>query len=45
MGCDTAEGYLISRPLAESRLQAWLRARTVLTPTTDRQQQVLTLLG
>ena len=45
MGCDTAQGYLISRPLSESRLQAWLRARTVLTPTTDREQQVLTLLG
>ncbi|GAA2782312.1 putative bifunctional diguanylate cyclase/phosphodiesterase [Crossiella cryophila] len=29
MGCDIAQGYLISRPLSEDRFEAWLRARTV----------------
>ena len=29
MGCDIAQGYLISRPLAEDRFEAWLRARTI----------------
>ncbi|MDR7302428.1 diguanylate cyclase (GGDEF)-like protein [Haloactinomyces albus] len=29
MGCDTAQGYLISRPLSEERFEAWLQARTV----------------
>jgi EAL domain-containing protein (putative c-di-GMP-specific phosphodiesterase class I) len=29
MGCDVAQGYLISRPLSEERFEAWLRARTV----------------
>jgi EAL domain-containing protein (putative c-di-GMP-specific phosphodiesterase class I) len=29
MGCDVAQGYLISRPLSEDRFEAWLRARTV----------------
>ncbi len=28
MGCDTAQGYLISRPLSEERFEAWLQART-----------------
>ncbi|MGH3466715.1 MAG: putative bifunctional diguanylate cyclase/phosphodiesterase, partial [Thermocrispum sp.] len=28
MGCDVAQGYLISRPLSERRLEAWLQART-----------------
>src|SRR5690606_30369926 len=28
MGCDVAQGYLISRPLSEDRLEAWLQART-----------------
>jgi EAL domain-containing protein (putative c-di-GMP-specific phosphodiesterase class I) len=28
MGCDVAQGYLISRPLSEERLEAWLHART-----------------
>jgi diguanylate cyclase (GGDEF)-like protein len=28
MGCDVAQGYLISRPLCEERLEAWLHART-----------------
>lgn len=44
MGCDTAQGYLISRPLSEPRLQAWLRARTVLSPGSD-EEQILTLLS
>ncbi|TQM39227.1 EAL domain-containing protein, partial [Halopolyspora algeriensis] len=29
MGCDTAQGYLISRPLSENRFEVWLQARTV----------------
>ncbi len=29
MGCDTAQGYLISRPLARERFESWLRARTM----------------
>ncbi|WP_019814928.1 putative bifunctional diguanylate cyclase/phosphodiesterase [Saccharomonospora saliphila] len=43
MGCDVAQGYLISRPLSEERLQAWLQARTVrsLDPGSEA---VLTLL-
>src|SRR5699024_5547237 len=45
MGCDTAQGYLISRALSESRFQAWLQARSVLTLSTGREQQVLTLLS
>jgi diguanylate cyclase (GGDEF)-like protein len=28
MGCDAAQGYFISRPLSESRLEAWLQAHT-----------------
>ena len=28
LGCDVAQGYLISRPLSEERLEAWLQART-----------------
>lgn len=44
MGCDTAQGYLISRPLSERRLQAWLRARTVRSPG-PHEEQVLTLLS
>ncbi|GAB3555067.1 diguanylate cyclase (GGDEF)-like protein [Actinopolyspora lacussalsi] len=28
MGCDTAQGYLISRPLSEERFESWLWART-----------------
>ncbi|GAA1286924.1 hypothetical protein GCM10009634_35880 [Saccharothrix xinjiangensis] len=31
MGCDVAQGYLISRPLSEDRFEAWLRARTAET--------------
>lgn len=43
MGCDVAQGYLISRPLAEERLEAWLRARTV-SVTGIRDETVLTLV-
>ncbi|HKS49682.1 MAG TPA: EAL domain-containing protein [Amycolatopsis sp.] len=43
MGCDVAQGYLISRPLAEDRLETWLQARTARSP--GRQaDMVLTLL-
>ncbi|GAA1946135.1 putative bifunctional diguanylate cyclase/phosphodiesterase [Amycolatopsis minnesotensis] len=43
MGCDVAQGYLISRPLPEDRLEAWLQARTARSP--GRQaHNVLTLL-
>jgi diguanylate cyclase (GGDEF)-like protein len=55
MGCDVAQGYLVSRPLAEERFEAWLRARTVRGPDRPdgadhphgpdrRQETVLTLL-
>jgi diguanylate cyclase (GGDEF)-like protein len=44
MGCDVAQGYLISRPLSEERLEAWLRARTSQTRNL-RDETVLTLLG
>ncbi len=44
MGCDVAQGYLISRPLSEERLEAWLQARTSQTKNL-RDEMVLTLLG
>lgn len=44
MGCDVAQGYLISRPLSESRLEAWLQARTTQAPGL-RDETVLTLLS
>jgi EAL domain-containing protein (putative c-di-GMP-specific phosphodiesterase class I) len=44
MGCDVAQGYLISRPLSEDRLEAWLQARTAQTKN-PRDEMVLTLLG
>lgn len=44
MGCDVAQGYLISRPLSESRLEAWLQARTA-TARGLRDETVLTLLS
>ena len=28
MGCDKLQGFLVSRPLPEDRLEAWLLART-----------------
>lgn len=44
MGCDVAQGYLISRPLSEERLEAWLQART--TPNRGlSDEMVLTLLS
>ncbi|MGX7824238.1 putative bifunctional diguanylate cyclase/phosphodiesterase [Actinokineospora sp. 24-640] len=43
MGCDVAQGYLISRPLSESRLEAWLQARTTQARGV-RDEMVLTLL-
>ncbi|RZQ64195.1 putative bifunctional diguanylate cyclase/phosphodiesterase [Amycolatopsis suaedae] len=43
MGCDVAQGYLISRPLSEERLEAWLQARTARTPG-RHAEAVLTLL-
>jgi EAL domain-containing protein (putative c-di-GMP-specific phosphodiesterase class I)/GGDEF domain-containing protein len=44
MGCDVAQGYLISRPLSESRLAAWLQARTAQSRG-RRDETVLTLLS
>ncbi|WP_431877561.1 putative bifunctional diguanylate cyclase/phosphodiesterase [Amycolatopsis sacchari] len=43
MGCDVAQGYLISRPLAEDRLEAWLQARTARSAGRQRET-ILTLL-
>ncbi|MPZ85483.1 MAG: EAL domain-containing protein [Actinophytocola sp.] len=44
MGCDVAQGYLISRPLSEDRLEAWLQARTAQARGL-RDETVLTLLS
>lgn len=44
MGCDVAQGYLISRPLSESRLEAWLQARTTQAHGL-RDEMVLTLIS
>jgi EAL domain-containing protein (putative c-di-GMP-specific phosphodiesterase class I) len=43
MGCDVAQGYLISRPLPEDRLEAWLQARTARS-LGRHHETVLTLL-
>jgi diguanylate cyclase (GGDEF)-like protein len=43
MGCDVAQGYLISRPLGAERFDAWLRARTVRARGA-RDETVLTLV-
>jgi diguanylate cyclase (GGDEF)-like protein len=43
MGCDIAQGYLISRPLESGRFDAWLAARTVRAPG-SRDATVLTLV-
>jgi EAL domain-containing protein (putative c-di-GMP-specific phosphodiesterase class I) len=43
MGCDVAQGYLISRPLSETRLEAWLQARTTQAQGL-RDEMVLTLI-
>jgi predicted signal transduction protein with EAL and GGDEF domain len=44
MGCDVAQGYLISRPLSETRLEAWLQARTTQARGL-RDETVLTLIS
>lgn len=44
MGCDVAQGYLISRPLGRDRFDAWLAARTVRTPGAQNEETVLTLV-
>ncbi|HEY0497976.1 MAG TPA: EAL domain-containing protein [Kutzneria sp.] len=44
MGCDVAQGYLISRPLSEERFEAWLRARTIRARGL-RNETVLTLVS
>jgi diguanylate cyclase (GGDEF)-like protein len=43
MGCDVAQGFLISRPLGADRFDAWLAARTVGAPGV-REETVLTLV-
>jgi diguanylate cyclase (GGDEF)-like protein len=43
MGCDVAQGFLISRPLASNRFDAWLAARTVRA-LGARDETVLTLV-
>ncbi|MGH3798799.1 MAG: putative bifunctional diguanylate cyclase/phosphodiesterase [Pseudonocardiaceae bacterium] len=43
MGCDVAQGFLISRPLAAGRFDAWLAARTVSAPGVH-DETVLTLV-
>ncbi len=42
MGCDVAQGFLISRPLEADRFDAWLATRTVRAPGHD--ETVLTLV-
>jgi diguanylate cyclase (GGDEF)-like protein len=44
MGCDVAQGYLISRPLGPDRFDAWLAARTVRAPGAQNKETVLTLV-
>lgn len=43
MGCDVAQGFLISRPLGPDRFDAWLAARTVRSAGA-REETVLTLV-
>ncbi len=43
MGCDIAQGYLISRPLGAERFDAWLQTRTVRARGV-RDETVLTLV-
>ncbi|MGH3774128.1 MAG: putative bifunctional diguanylate cyclase/phosphodiesterase [Pseudonocardiaceae bacterium] len=43
MGCDVAQGFLISRPLAADRFEAWLVACTVRGPGVH-DETVLTLV-
>ena len=46
MGCDVAQGFLISRPLGPDRFDAWLAARTARAVRVGgtREQTVLTLV-
>jgi EAL domain-containing protein (putative c-di-GMP-specific phosphodiesterase class I) len=44
MGCDVAQGFLISRPLGADRFDAWLAARTVRA-FGAHDETVLTLVG
>ncbi|MGH3720586.1 MAG: putative bifunctional diguanylate cyclase/phosphodiesterase [Pseudonocardiaceae bacterium] len=43
MGCDVAQGFLISRPLGPDRFDAWLAAQTVRA-VGAREETVLTLV-
>ncbi|HSZ30392.1 MAG TPA: bifunctional diguanylate cyclase/phosphodiesterase, partial [Pseudonocardiaceae bacterium] len=43
MGCDVAQGFLISRPLGPDRFDAWLAARTVRAAGAP-EETVLTLV-
>ncbi|MBA8827062.1 diguanylate cyclase (GGDEF)-like protein [Saccharopolyspora lacisalsi] len=43
MGCDTAQGYLFSRPLSEDRFETWLWART--TRSRGEQADTIPTLG
>ena len=43
MGCDVAQGFLISRPLEADRFDAWLTTRTVRAPGVH-DETVLTLV-
>ncbi|MGH3973642.1 MAG: EAL domain-containing protein, partial [Pseudonocardiaceae bacterium] len=43
MGCDVAQGFLISRPLEADRFDAWLTTRTVSAPGVH-DETVLTLV-
>jgi diguanylate cyclase (GGDEF)-like protein len=47
MGCDVAQGFLISRPLESERFDAWLTARTARTVRAAGvcAETVLTLVG
>ena len=44
MGCDVAQGFLFSRPLAADRFDAWLAVRTVRAPGVRDDETVLTLV-
>ncbi len=46
MGCDVAQGFLFSRPLPHERIEAWMSARTELTPgTPDGDQRLRVVTG
>ncbi|MGH3865978.1 MAG: putative bifunctional diguanylate cyclase/phosphodiesterase [Pseudonocardiaceae bacterium] len=44
MGCDVAQGFLISRPLGPERFDAWLATRTVRAAGAPEEAVVLTLV-